>query len=78
MSSRRDGSFVRSQRLLGIAKQIAYKISFSEDKVCEVAELLNWIMFEQGLTEKRAKEYMDIVVKAKGWVLDNGEIRTEI
>lgn len=74
MSNRRDGSYIRSQRLMEVAKKIAYDISFNPDKTCHKDDLVNWIMFEMGLTEKRAREYVEIVIKAKGWLVNNGGI----
>jgi len=74
MSGRRDGSYVRSERLLRIAKQIVYTINNEGNKQCEYAELLTWIMFDMGLTEKTAREYVDVVVRAKGWHLNDGII----
>jgi len=74
MSGRRDGSFVRSERLLRIARQIVSTIHKSDVKQCEYAGLLTWIMFDMGLTEKTAREYVDVVVRAKGWRLNDGVI----
>jgi hypothetical protein len=31
-------------------------------------------MFDMGLTEKTAREYVDVVVRAKGWHLNDGII----
>jgi hypothetical protein len=56
---------------MGIAKQIAYM--FTENKGrADLEKLVTWIMFDQGLTEKRAREYISIVVRAKGWVVNDG------
>ena len=74
MSSRRDGSYVRSQRLLDIAKQIAYKIHESTNKLCSYDELIIWVQMWMGLTDKKAAEYINLVLKAKGWILKDGFI----
>lgn len=76
MSVRRDGSFIRSQRLIQIGKRIA--VGLSEFKTVDVEQLILWIQMNLGLTEKRASEYVAVVVKAKGWVLKDGEITAEI
>ena len=76
MSGRRDGSYVRSERLVQIARQIAYRITNSKTKQCSIEELNLWIQFDLGLTEKRATEYVDLVVRAKGWLKKDGFIET--
>ena len=72
MTFRRDGGFVRSERLLRIAKQIA--IGINQAKTVSVEQINLWIQLNIGLTEKRAGEYIDTVVRAKGWVLRDGYI----
>lgn len=75
MSVRRDGSFVRSQRLLEIARMIA--LDFSENKKSEIEQLKLRIQMEIGLTEKTASEYVNTVCRAKGWHLKDGYIYPE-
>lgn len=72
MSARRDGSFVRSQRLLDISRLIAK--AFSQDRKCNVETLKLTIAMEIGLTEKTALQYIDLVCRAKGWVVKDGDI----
>jgi hypothetical protein len=78
MSIRRDGAFVRQQRLMMIAKEIAKKVSYTFEKCCNVEDLVNWTKFELGLTEKCARNYIDTVVAAKGWFYVDGAIVTEL
>ena len=72
MSVRRDGSYVRSQRLLTISKMIAK--DFSQDHKSELEDLKLKIAMEIGLTEKTAMQYVDLVCRAKGWTIKDGFI----
>jgi hypothetical protein len=72
LSVRRDGSFVRSQRLLDISRLIAK--AFSIDKRCNIEDLKLNIAMNIGLTEKTALQYVDLVCRAKGWTIKDGFI----
>lgn len=72
MSVRRDGSYVRSQRLLEICKEIAK--SFSVHHWCRIEDLKLSVALNMGLTETKALEYIDLVVRAKGWQIKDGVI----
>lgn len=74
MSIRRDGSFIRSQRLLEIAKMVAKEITASNSRQCSYDLILNRIMLNVGLTEKRASEYICVVCHARGWQIKDGFI----
>lgn len=72
MSVRRDGSYVRSKRLLEIAKHIALDFNFNQKS--NVEDRLCVIMLNMGLTEKRAMEYIELVCRARGWIIKDGFI----
>ena len=73
MSGRRDGTFIRKERLMAIAKEIAYDLN--QDKRCVYEDVILWCQYNIGLTEKKAREYVDVVVKAHtDWHLNNGLI----
>lgn len=72
MSIRRDGSFVRSMRLLEIARMIAK--DFSDFKQSDLESLKLRVAMEIGLREKTAMEYIDLVCRAKGWSMKDGVI----
>ena len=70
---RKDGSWVKSQRL----GEISRLISTSMPKGCDYKKLLVRLQFEMGLTMARAEEYIDLVCMAKGWIQHNGIIKGE-
>jgi len=70
---RKDGSWVKTQKLKEIAKMISTKMPDG----CNYDKLLIKIQFEMGLTESRAEEYIDLVCQAKGWIKQNGVIKGE-
>lgn len=72
MSVRRDGGYVRSQRLLLIAREIAKE--FSVNKECNVERLKLDLLMVMGLTEKTLTEYISVVCRAKGWLIQDGII----
>ena len=81
MIGRRDGSYVRSRRLITIARMIAAEFAETKNNgansQCNIEDLITQIEFEIGLTEGRARSYVDTVVKAKGWVVKDGFIYPE-
>ena len=74
MTIRRDGCYVRKNRLIAIARQIVFRINNSTANSVQKQTILNWAVMQFGLTEKRLEEYIDVVVKAKGWSLSDGII----
>jgi len=79
MSGRRDGAFYRSQRLIEVAKLIAREFNEKQgngaaQQFCNYEDIVTLIQFDVGLTEKRAREYVCVVVSAKGWVMKDGYI----
>ena len=73
MSGRRDAANVRHERLIQVARQIAYDLN--QDKKCVFEDMVLWIQYNIGLTEKVAREYVDVVVRAHvDWSLKDGFI----
>lgn len=67
---RRDSAFLRSQRIKKITTEMAKKITTG----LRLRGLLIWIQIEIGLSENKAREYVDLICEAKGWKLNNGGI----
>lgn len=73
MSGRRDGTFIRRERLMQIARQIACDLT--QDKRCVFEDMVLWCQYHIGFTEKTAKEYVAVVIKAHvDWKLNDGII----
>ena len=72
MSLRKDGSWLRVQRLMEIAKEIAKH--FNDGGKCNFETLMLWVEFKIGLTETRARDYIITVVRAKQWEIQDGFI----
>ena len=73
MSGRRDAANVRHERLIQVARQIAYDLN--QDKKCVFEDMVLWIQYNIGLTEKVAREYVDVIVRAHvDWSLKDGFI----
>ena len=71
----KDAGFLRKIRLGKIAKAIA--AGFNEGGI-PYEKLLIMIQFDEGLTRERVEEYVDLVLKVKGWILYNGKIIAEL
>jgi len=69
--SRRDGAFIRAQRL----HQIAQKVAQAMPEGADYERVLDWIEFTIGLSRPRAKEYLDKVIRVHGWTVKNGVIK---
>jgi len=69
--SRRDGAFIRAQRL----HQIAQKVASAFPAGADYEKTLDWIEYTIGLSRARAKEYLDKVIRVHGWVVRNGVIK---
>lgn len=68
-----DAAFLRNTRLTGIRKKIATEISVSTSKKVNLEKLVTWVQINYGLTEKRANEYIQLIARAVGWSIDEGE-----
>lgn len=71
---RRDGSFVKSERLKIISKQIKQELPNPVD----LKKLRLWIEINIGLTPEKAESYISVVVEANGWVVNDGKICSEL
>jgi len=69
---KKDGGWVRTQRLMQIAKHIAS--AMNEGKVA-VDKTIVWIQWEMGLTESKAREYLGLVMIKQGWINNDGIIK---
>ena len=70
---RRDASFLRSERLKQIKLWIAQGIKDGVD----LPKLLDLIEIEMGLRRETAFEYIQLVVRTSGWVIDGNVIKFE-
>lgn len=70
---RKDGTWVKIQRLAQIAQFIAK--AMGEGKV-EIEKTLVWIQYEMGLTEQKAREYLGLVMIKHGWINNDGIIQS--
>lgn len=70
---RKDGSYVKVERLSQIKKEIAKRfpnpISFND--------MILWVEVGIGLTPEKAKDYIEKIVAASGWVIFDGNICAE-
>jgi len=67
---RRDGSYVKTERL----NQIAAKVSplLGQGEKVNIAKLISWIEVTIGLTRKKAGEYINILADVYEWEVKNG------
>jgi hypothetical protein len=70
---RKDGSFIKLERL----KQIKTQVAKNLPNPVSIDKTVIWIQLNIGLTEERAKEYLDLVVEGAGWVVSDGAIKAE-
>lgn len=75
MSVRRDGAYVRSQRLLWIAREIAK--GFARNRQVIISTFIAQLQMETGLTDKTLLSYIDTISRAKGWFVHDGIIYPE-
>lgn len=67
----KDGATIRAERLNTIAKQIA---SYFPRGV-KYENIISAIQLNYGLTRKKAEEYIQIILDAKGWIVLDGIIK---
>lgn len=70
---KKDGGWVRTQRLMRISTFVAKAMSEGE---VTIDKTLAWIQWEMGLTEQRAREYLGLVLIHQGWIDDDGIIKS--
>lgn len=71
---RKDGSFVKVERLSQIRKEIASQ--FPEPVLFEKLKL--WVECNIGLSEEKAGEYIEKAVASAGWFIIDGKILAEL
>jgi hypothetical protein len=67
---RKDGSFIKVERLYEIKKAIIKGLPNPVD----IDKLKLWVEMNIGLTPERAQDYIEKVVAASGWVIFEGKI----
>lgn len=76
MKETHDGAFYKSQRVKQISKEIARLLN--KGRKINIERLLNWIEMEIGLSRKRARQYLDLILKThETWMEEKGHIRKE-
>jgi len=71
---RKDGAFIKVERLAQIRKEIASK--FPEPVDIKMLQL--WVECNVGLSEEKSKEYIEKAVASAGWSIIDGKIVSEI
>ena len=69
MPFKRDGSWVKTQRITLIAAKIAPDIK--DGKKVNLKKLFAWISITIGLTNKTALNYLEELAVIYDWVIDN-------
>jgi len=67
---RRDGAFVKTQRI----KQIVREIARQPPGPVSLDRMVTWVEVNIGLSTRRALEYIEKACLAQGWLVTNGEI----
>lgn len=70
---RKDGSFVKVERLSQIRKQIAKELPEPVD----LEKLQLWVECTIGLSEQKTREYIEKAVASGGWYIIDGKIVAE-
>lgn len=70
---KRDASHLKRERLNYIARLIAAAATIQDGR-CDLWKTLVTVQFNVGLTEKKAKEYVELVCKVKEWDIIEDEI----
>jgi hypothetical protein len=68
---RRDGSYVKVERLKQIGKEIARYFPEPVD----YHKMVLWVEMNIGLSPVKAVEYIDKVIEAHGWIVEDGKIK---
>ncbi len=75
---RKDGSFIKTERLKQISTQIAISMSMDSDKKVSLEKILLWIEFNIGLSREKAIDYVDKVLIVKDWGVKDGFIQSTL
>jgi len=71
---RRDGAYVKQQRLKQITKEIAKHFP----SPVSYSRMLDWIEINVGLSRSTAQRYLDLVIRAAGWAVNGDEITAAV
>ena len=74
MPQRKDGAFIKLERLKQIQKQIASGFPNPVDYDRTVI----WTELNIGLTKEKSQDYINKLIEGNGWVLVDGKIRAEV
>jgi hypothetical protein len=68
---RKDGAFIKSQRLITIGREVAKHMpnGVPYDKI------IMWIEWNIGLSKVKATEYLDAVIERYDWAVEDGVIK---
>lgn len=66
----RDGAFYKRQKLSEISKEIAKRLSAGEKILYQ--KFLFWIQYEKGLTPRKSKEYLELILNTHDSWKHNG------
>jgi len=72
MRERRDGGWVKQQRMNLIAAKISKALN--EGAIVDLEKTVAWIEINIGLTEKRALSYIEKLAISFDWKIENGLI----
>ena len=70
---RRDGSFVKVERISQIRKEIAKLLPDPVD----VEKLKLWVECNIGLSKQKTEEYVELAIRTAGWIIEDGKIKSE-
>lgn len=70
---RKDGAFIKKQRLMEISKSIARTFPDGID----YEKFVKRVQFDLGLREQTARDYINLVLEAQGWTAREGVIKAE-
>lgn len=73
---RHDGSFVKVERMVQIAKKIATGLSGPEHVISH-EKLILWIELNIGLSPEKAEAYVKKICDGHGWVIEDDAIKPE-
>lgn len=71
---RKDGAYIKLERIKQIQKQIVNSFPAEVD----FSKIVLWAEMNIGLTNETAQEYVTKIVEVNGWVLENGKIKAEV
>jgi len=71
-SSIRNGAFYKKQKLKEIAKVLAKRLNAGEQILFK--KFILWIQYEQGLTPRKSREYLNLILDTHETWIRKGEL----